>query len=148
MAGLRTRWLWLWTATITVATIAVLGVNFILVGISFLSWGAATVLALVLCGLLGVFFGWLNHDRPYGALWSVAWISAGSIFVLIVLQYLVAAFILPACDYPNQANCFEDHSAAMGGLAATVACAALGGFLGLSAISATALRRRLGQRSA
>jgi hypothetical protein len=145
---LRTRWFLLWTTTITVATIVVLGVNFILMGIGLLTWGVAAGLALVLCGLLGFVFGWLNHDRADGALWSVAWVSAGSLFVLIALQYLVAAFMLPGCDYPNQANCFDDHAAAMGGLAAIVACAAVGGFFGLTSVTSTALRRRLGQTRA
>jgi hypothetical protein len=130
----------------TVATFAVIGVDFALMGMAVLSWGLATTMALVLCGLLGVAFGWVNHDYPDSALWSAAWISAGSIFALVVVQYLVTAFILPPCDFPNQANCFEDHSAAIGGLAAMLACAIVGVLIGLSAIGTTALRRRFVQK--
>jgi hypothetical protein len=144
MQLLKTRWFWLAAPITTVVLLPLLAGDFVLAGIDWQSWGAAAIAAPVLAALIGTGLGWFSARRSPEELWLVAGVAAGSLFLLVVLQYLAAIILLPPCDTPQQVGgCFDDHTAAVGGTVALVGSAVVTACVGFGAIAGVTFRRWL-----
>jgi len=149
MELLQTRWFWLWAPITTIVLMLVLGGAFVLAGIGWLGWSAAAIGAPVLAALIGTGLGWFNARRPRQDLWLVAGVAAGCLFLLVVIQYLAAIILLPPCDMPQEiTNCFDDHSAAVGGFGALGGLALVAVLVGFGGGAGASIRQRIARNQA